>query len=68
MYLRKPSKADVQRAREMHPQVHKILGMLGSLDVIKVYWKNCPTALKGQFQGKNASLALEVVVDYNMWF
>jgi hypothetical protein len=52
----------------MHHQVHKISGMLGSLDVIKVYWKNCPTALKGQFQRKNASLALEVVVDYNMWF
>lgn len=35
----------------MHNQVHKILGMFGSLDVTKVYWKNCPTALKGQFQG-----------------
>jgi len=32
--------------------------------------ENCPTALKGQFQGKEkyASLALESVVDYNLWF
>ena len=54
----------------MHHQVHKIPGMLGSLDVTKIYWKNYPTALKGKFQGKEkyASLALEVVVDYNLWF
>ena len=49
----------------MHHQVHKILGKLGSLDITKVYRKKCPTALKGQFQGKEkyASLALEAVVD-----
>jgi len=27
-------------------------GMLGSLDVTKIVWKSCPTALKGQFQGR----------------
>ncbi len=32
--------------------------------------KTCPTALKGQFQGreKHATIALESVVDYNLWF
>jgi hypothetical protein len=47
-----------------------MLGMLGSLDVTKVHWKNCPTALKGQIQGKEkyASIALESVIDYNLWF
>ncbi len=45
-------------------------GMLGSLDVTKVYWKNCPTALKGQFQGREkcATIALEAVIDHNLWF
>ncbi|KAL7474615.1 hypothetical protein ACHAW6_000582 [Cyclotella cf. meneghiniana] len=45
-------------------------GMLGSLDVTKVHWKNCPTALKGQYQGREtyATIALECVVDYNVWF
>ncbi len=54
----------------MHQKVHMMPGMLGSLDVTKVHWKNCPTALKGQFQGKEkyASIALESVVDYNLWF
>ena len=54
----------------MHKNVHKMPGMLGSLDVTKVHWKNCPTALKGQFQGreKYASMALEAVVDHNLWF
>jgi hypothetical protein len=26
--------------------------MLGSLDATKVYWKNYPTPLKGQFKGQ----------------
>jgi len=45
-------------------------GMLGSLDVTKVHWKNCLTALKGQFQGREkcATIALEAVVDHNLWF
>ena len=35
-----------------------------------VHWKKCPTALKGQYQGreKYATIALESVVDYNLWF
>ena len=43
--------------------------MLGSLDVTKVPWGNCPTAWKGQFQGKEgeATLGLEAVADYNLW-
>jgi hypothetical protein len=70
VYLRKPSKAGARRVTDMHHRVHKIPGMLGSLDVTKVHWKNCSTALKGQSQGKEkyASIALEVVVDYNLYF
>jgi len=43
---------------------------MGSLDVTKVHWKNCPTVWKGQFQGgeKYAGLRLEAVADNNLWF
>ncbi len=70
VYLRKPSKADAHKVTDMHCDVHKMPGMLGSLDVTKLHWKNCPTALKGQFQGqeKCATIVLESVVDYNLWF
>ena len=44
VYLQKPSKADVRKVTNMHRDVHKMPGMLGSLDVTKVHWKNCPTA------------------------
>lgn len=70
VYLRKPSKADAHKVTNLHRDVHKMPGMLGSLDVTKVHWKNCPTALKGQFQGREkcATIALKSVVDYNLWF
>ncbi len=51
VYLKKPSKADAHKITMMHRNVHKMPGMLGSLDVTKVHWKNCPTALKGQLKG-----------------
>ena len=44
--------------------------MMGSLDLTKVHWKRCPTARKGQFQGREKfpSIGLEAVVDNNLWF
>ena len=44
--------------------------MMGSLDVTKVHWKKCPTAWKGQFQGREkiSSIGLEAVVNNNLWF
>lgn len=49
VYLRRPTKPDAKRIVELHKDVHGIDGMLGSLDVTKVHWANCPTALNGQF-------------------
>ena len=42
--------------------------MLGSLDVTKIYWRSCPTAWKGEFEGKEGipSIGLEDVADYNL--
>ena len=45
VYLRKPTKSDTCNITTMHKNKHKMPGMLGSLDVTKVHWKNCPTAL-----------------------
>jgi hypothetical protein len=40
-------------------------GCVGSIDCMKVYWKNCPTAWAGQYQGREGSpnIVLEAVVD-----
>ena len=70
MYFRKSLKADARNIGELHNRVHQMPGMLGSLDVTKVHWKNCPITLKGQLQGweKHPSIRLECVIDYNLWF
>jgi hypothetical protein len=68
-YLRFPSKSDARNIVNLHKRVHGIPGMLGSLDVTKVHWANCPTAWKGQFEGKEGvpTIGLEAVADYNCW-
>jgi hypothetical protein len=40
-------------------------GCVGSIDRMKVYWKTCPTAWAGQYQGREESptIVLEAVVD-----
>lgn len=70
VYLRNMSKHDAKRVVEMHKKQHGVNGMVGSLDVMKVHWENCPTAWKGQFEGKEnePSIGLEAVADYNLWF
>ena len=39
--------------------------MMGSINCAKWYWKNCPTAYHGQYQGKEgeAVLTVEVIAD-----
>ncbi|XP_057249926.1 uncharacterized protein LOC130591050 [Beta vulgaris subsp. vulgaris] len=43
--------------------------MVGSIDCMHWEWKNCPTAWKGQFQGRGgvATLVLEAVADRDLW-
>ena len=68
-YLRKMTKADAVRVEAMHRKQHGIAGMVGSLDVTHIPWKNCPMELKGQHEGKEgvATLGLEASADYNLW-
>ena len=70
IYLRRPSRSDARKIVALHERVHKLPGMMGSLDVTKVHWKRCPTAWKGQFQGREKfpSIGLEAVVDNNLCF
>ncbi|KAL3787001.1 hypothetical protein ACHAWO_008114, partial [Cyclotella atomus] len=68
-YLRFPTKQDARNITNLHKRQHGIDGMMGSLDVTKVHWANCPTAWHGQFKGKEGipTISLEAVVDYNLW-
>lgn len=44
-------------------------GMLGSIDCCKWRWKNCPTALHGQYQGKEGvpTVTLEAIADDRLY-
>jgi len=69
-YLRTPNKDDLQKILMLHSQ-RGWVGCLGSLDVMKWEWKNCPMAWRGQFQsGKDThpTIGLEAVVDCRLWF
>jgi hypothetical protein len=69
-YMRQPSADDLRNITELHNEIHGVRGMYGSLDCMHHVWKNCPTAWKGSFQGKEGkpTLILEGVCDYNLWF
>ena len=70
IYLRKMNKHDARKTAELHHCHHNVHGMLGSLDVMKVHWGNCPTSWNGQFQGKEGvpTIGLAAFFDYNLWF
>jgi len=70
IHLRKPTKSDARNIVELQQADHKIPAMMGSLDITKVHWKNCPTAWKGQFSRTReiTGLGLEAVVDHSLWF
>ena len=46
--LRVPTKEDIQQIVKLHQVRHGVNGMFGSLDCMHTWWKNCPTAWKGQ--------------------
>jgi Plant transposon protein len=70
-YMRSPDKADVKKITDQHLRVHGVPGMLGCLDCLHVYWKNCPVGWQGQFKNgryKYSSVVVEAMVDPNLWF
>ncbi|XP_020395832.1 protein ALP1-like [Zea mays] len=67
-YLRTPTQDDINRI--MHNSESRgFPGMLGSIDCMHWEWRNCPTAWRGQFCGRNgrASMILEAVATYDLW-
>jgi len=69
-YLRVPTAGDLQSILKLHKSVHKVDGMFGSLDCSHTFWKNCPKAWQGSFQGKDKkpSIVLEAICDYHLFF
>jgi len=69
VYLRKMSRADAKRVTDMHYRQHGVIGMIGSLDCMHVFWRLCPVAWQGQQRGKEKkpSIVLEAMADYNLW-
>ncbi|KAH9606325.1 hypothetical protein KSS87_023132 [Heliosperma pusillum] len=62
VYLRRPNPDDLARLLHMG-QVRGFPGMLGSIDCMHWEWKNCPTALAGQYGGRSGkpTIVLEAV-------
>jgi hypothetical protein len=50
-YLRTPTQEDTERILRVNEQ-RGFPGMLGSLDCMHWAWKNCPSAWKRQYTGK----------------
>ena len=46
-YLCTCMEEDAKHVSLLHEDVHRIPGMLGSLDCMRVYWKNCPIPYQG---------------------
>jgi Plant transposon protein len=68
-YFRRMTKEDTHRVLALHKEVHGVPGMLGSVDCLHVYWKNCPYAWQGSFMGKEdgPTVIVEAASDHNLW-
>jgi hypothetical protein len=69
-YLRKPTKEDLKAIVKLHKNVHKVDGMMGSLDCSHTVWHKCPKAWQGSFKGKEKkpTIVMEAICDYHLWF
>ena len=69
-YMSPPSPKQLEGIIKLHKAQHKVDGMLGSLDCSHTWWKNCPKAWQGSFQGKEKrpTIVLEAMCDYHLYF
>nr|KAJ0209714.1 hypothetical protein LSAT_V11C400170760 [Lactuca sativa] len=71
IYLRHPTKSDVEQLYVAHQAKHGFPGMLGSIDCRHWEWANCPNAWRGQFTPGDhevPTVILEAVVSHDLWF
>jgi hypothetical protein len=70
VFARAMTRPDARRVSAIHEEIHGIAGMLGSLDCMHVFWKNCPVAWQGSQTGKagKPTIVLEAFADHNLWF
>jgi len=68
-FFRKMTRRDARIAMELHFEGYGVEGMLGALDCMHIFWKNCPIAWQGQFSGKTSmpSIVLEAFGDFNLF-
>ncbi len=64
------SRSDAEAVRKLHKEKHGVDGMAFSINCMHIFWKNCPVAWQGMFQGMKGSptIVCEAGVDYNGWF
>ncbi|KAI7953618.1 hypothetical protein MJO28_006165 [Puccinia striiformis f. sp. tritici] len=67
-YLRTPTANDLIRMLDVN-NTRGFPGCIGSLDCMHWAWKNCPSALAGQYKGKEKrpTVVLEAVADQRLW-
>jgi hypothetical protein len=68
-FFRTMNRADAKKCSNLHLERHGVEGMVGSLDCMHVFWKNCPVAWQGSHVGKDGkpSLVLEAYCDANLF-
>jgi hypothetical protein len=70
IYLRRPNEGDLELILKLSEK-EGFNGCLGSVDVMKWEWKNCPIAWRGSYtsgKDKVPSIGLEAVVDCRLYF
>jgi hypothetical protein len=70
-YLRIPTANDLKSITTLRKHVHRVDGMIGSLDCMQTKWKNCPVAWQQSFKGRNKGschIVLEAAADHFLWF
>jgi len=69
-FLRLPTKQDLNAIIALHKKVVGVDGCFGCLDCTHTYWKNCPKAWQGSYEGKEErqSVILEAITDHHCFF
>ncbi|CAL2248370.1 unnamed protein product [Prunus armeniaca] len=67
-YLRRPTPRDLQRLLQK-AEACGFPGMIGSIDCMHWQWKNCPSALQGDYGNRKGqkSIILEAVAGFDTW-